>query len=355
MIFLSTSVLAKSKVSIPITNAIDLYTMPIKIGKPGHVHQLAIGTGTSDTFCGATRPYVATSTTIDLHRKFDEEYLYGNATGNWVNDTLTFGNDSSRIVLSDVSIGNVSSFVGFDHFDGMIGLNRVGESKNYKTVWTPMSYMWHRGLLQQNVFSISFKPIPTRTPEKNGVITFGGIDPSRYVGQIYWYPCQSFNAWDWTASISYGTKSLSPAPIMGSFSTAYTLGPALADDLFAKYVAEIPGAVWRAKEFWEKNPQGSVNRYLLKIPKSSISQMKDLCFTTNDRRPWCFTPEAQLIPENQLPDRAYRYSYVSPLGATTKQGATFIMGMKGFERYFSVYDIENYRVSDLYLVKIKIK
>lgn len=105
---------------------------------------------------------------------------------------------------------------------------------------------------------------------------------------------------------------------------ATTLAPSLADDLFDKYVAAIPGAIWSNDDYWNNNADGSVNRHLLKIPKISVNQMKDLCFTADDQRPWCLTPEAQLIPENQLPDDKYRYSYVTPLGSTTAEKSTFI-------------------------------
>lgn len=109
-----------------------------------------------------------------------------------------------------------------------------------------------------------------------------------------------------------------------------TLAPSLADDLFDKYVADIPGAVWRADDYFKNNPIGLVNRHLLKIPKTSISKMKDLCFTAFlDQKPWCFAPEAQLIPEDQLPDDKYRFSYVTPLGATLAEYATFISQFRG--------------------------
>lgn len=337
----------KSKVSLPITNAIQLYGIDVGVGDPPNVHRLAIGLGSSDTFFGAKKPYIPTRSTVDLNRPFHIDYMYGNATGRWVNDTVSFGSGSNQIQMTNIPLGNVSSFIGFADFDGMLALNRVGESAAHpdiETLWTPMSYMWHRNLLKENVFSLSFKPTRTMEPEKNGMITFGGIEPSLFVGKLVWYSCKSYDAWDWTASISYGGKTLYPTPLMGSFDSSYTLGPTLADDLFAEYVAAIPGAVWDTDDFWKNNPNGSVNRHLLKVPKTSLGQMKDLCFTAADKRPWCLTPEAQMIPENLLPDPTYRYSYVSPLGTTVKGGSTFIMGMKGLERFYSVYDMENYRI-----------
>ncbi|KAH9810818.1 aspartic peptidase A1 [Melampsora americana] len=342
----SQGIQAASKVSIPVTNAIHLFTLPLGVGNPPGVHHVGLDTGSHAAYVGAIKPYVKTKTTVDLQVALRVDYAHGYVDGNYLNDTITFQseNGSGRIEMQTI-IGNVSKLVGFDGFDGLIGLNIAPKNEPAYFMNTPLTvFMWQRGLLEKNMFGLSTKPTRSMKPEKNGMITFGGIDTSLFIGQISWYKCNTGSWWDWTATISYGKTALSAGPIQGIFDTGFTLGPALSTDLFNKYVAAIPGAVWDNDDYHKNNPGGYVNRHLLKIPKDSISKMQDLCFTASDKRPWCFTPEAQLIPEGVLSDKTYRYSYITPSNGSDPKVSTFNFGMKGHERYYVVYDAENYRV-----------
>jgi hypothetical protein len=153
--------------------------------------------------------------------------------------------------------------------------------------------------------------------------------------------------------------------------SGYTNTPALPRDLFDKYVLSIPGALW--DDSWlSLNPSGSVSKYMLKIPSSSVAEMEDLCFTAKDVR-WCLCPEAQLVPDGLITDGepGYRYGYVSPIQKRVNQEAQFIckfscliykallkqinnsillpplvaVGMKAMERFYVAFDLANYRVS----------
>lgn len=337
----------QSIVSIPLTNSIDLFTVALGLGEPAGVHRVAIDSGSYVTYAGGITPYVETKTTVDLQVPLRINYGYGYAEGAYVNDTVTLKSLDGNIGIDmkQVVVGKVSKLVGFDGYDGLMGLNYppVNEPAvfmNRPFIW----FMWERKLLKKNMFAVSSKPTRSKEPEENGVLTFGGIDQSRFIGQIYWYKCKTGSWWDWTAKISYGQTALSSGPIQGIFDTGYTLGPALSNKLFDQYVAAIPGAIFSYDDYNKNNPAGFVNRHMLKIPKASISQMQDLCFTASDERPWCFTPEAQLIPEGVLSDDLYRYSYISPSDGSVPDVATFNFGMKGHERYYVVYDTENYRI-----------
>ncbi|EGG09096.1 aspartic peptidase A1 [Melampsora larici-populina 98AG31] len=348
---------ARSKLSIPLTNTIDLYTMPMGVGEPPQFRDLALDTGSFVAWCGAVKPYVVTKSTVDLHINMRINYGVGFVRGSYVNDTITFEseNGNERIEIPQVTIAKAATSVGIDGYDGVIGLNPAPkDDPSVVENRTLMTYMWNSGFLEKNMFSLSFKPTRSMTPEKNGVITFGGIEPSLFIGQLYWYNCQTNGHWwDWTVTISYGKTALSPGPIQGIFDTGFTLAPTLSDDLFSKYVASIPGAIWDHDDFVKNNPEWDVNPHLLKIPKTSISQMNDLCFTASDQRPWCLNPEAQLIPEGVLPDDSYRYSYITPVCEIyhVRRSKTCgliltvnLVGMKGHERYYVVYDSENYRI-----------
>lgn len=66
---------------------------------------------------------------------------------------------------------------------------------------------------------------------------------------------------------------------------------------------------------------------MLRIPRASVAEMEDLCFSSGDRK-WCLVPEAQLVPDGIVPnaDPAYRYGYVSPVQTAdaSQQNSTFV-------------------------------
>jgi len=338
----------KIKTSIPIVNEKHLYTIPVGFGSPPEYHNLGIATGSANTYTGNVVQYKHTESTFDLNQQLFIPYGYGNATGKLVTDTITLGQSESSVKLTNTTVGNVTKLVGFERVDGLLGLGLSSESyprneENIGQLLTPTGLMYDRGMLEKVMFGLSF--MPTRKDrDPNGILTIGGVEPSRFVGDLTWYPCSSYRTWDWSASISYGENELSAKSLSGAFDTSYTNTPALPRDLFDKYVLSIPGALW--DDSWlSLNPSGSVNKYMLKIPSSSVAEMEDLCFTAKDVR-WCLCPEAQLVPDGLITDGepGYRYSYVSPIQTNVKQEAQFILGMKAMERFYVAFDLANYRI-----------
>lgn len=348
--FLAGAELEKKKVktSIGLTNERNLYTVPVGFGSPPQFHKLGVATGSANTYAGNIVKYESTASTLDLHQELFIPYGFGNATGKLLTDTLTLANDAESVSLPNTTVGNVTKLVGFEGFDGLLGLGLSSESyprneENIGQLLTPTGLMYDRGLLEKVMFGISF--MPTREDkDPNGLLTIGGIEPTKFVGDITWYPCTSYHTWDWSASISYGDTDLSGNNIQGAIDTSYTNTPALSRDLFDKYVLSIPGALW--DDSWlASNPAGVVSKYMLKIPSSSVAEMEDLCFTAKDIR-WCLCPEAQLVPDGLITDGepGYRYGYVSPLQTTVNQEAKFIFGMKAMERFYVAFDLANYRI-----------
>lgn len=101
----------KVKISIPIVNALNLYTLTVGIGSPPSPHALGIATGSANTFAGAINPFYPTSSTIDLQRPLLIPYGYGNVTGSLLSDTLTFNGPESTLTLPNVTIANVSKLI----------------------------------------------------------------------------------------------------------------------------------------------------------------------------------------------------------------------------------------------------
>ncbi|KAG0142801.1 hypothetical protein CROQUDRAFT_662053 [Cronartium quercuum f. sp. fusiforme G11] len=337
----------KVKLSVPIVNTLNLYTISIGIGTPPRPHALGIATGSANTFAGALTPFLPSSTTITLQTSFFIPYGYGNATGTLISENITFGANKSSLTLPNVTLGNVSKLIGFDGVDGLLGLGLSSESyprdeENIGQLLTPTGIMYDREVLEQVMFGISF--MPTRSaPDQNGLITFGGVDPSRFVGELVWYPCSSYHTWDWKAKISYGDAPLSDTEVQGNLDTSYTNSPALSQALFDKYVLAIPGALWD-NDWLTLNPAGQVCTYMLRIPRASVAEMEDLCFSSGGHS-WCLPPEAQLVPDGVIANAhpEYRYGYISPL-QSPQQTSMFIFGMKAMERFYTAFDLANYRI-----------
>lgn len=108
--FLASGVIGKpSKFSLPLVNTINLHGIDVGVGDPPNVHRLAIALGTSNTLIGAEVPYVPTKTTVDLKRPFQIDHMYGKASGKWVNDTISLGSGTGKIVLPNIMVGDVTS------------------------------------------------------------------------------------------------------------------------------------------------------------------------------------------------------------------------------------------------------
>jgi len=105
-----------------------------------------------------------------------------------------------QLVITNQSIGDATSSSGFEDVQGILGLGPAGLSKGTllsapdSLIPTVMDNAVSQGLIKHKVFGISFAPstkeddtseppyfavmmIVTKTLE-DGVITFGGIDPS---------------------------------------------------------------------------------------------------------------------------------------------------------------------------------
>ncbi|CAH7676851.1 aspartic peptidase domain-containing protein [Phakopsora pachyrhizi] len=337
----------KLKSSFEISNQQNLYTISVGFGAPPTYHDLGISTGSANTFGGNVKHYQATNSSVDLKKNFFTPYGFGNVSGTLVKDLLTFGSDN-EVRIHEAVIGNTSRAAGFESFDGLLGLGLSAQSyprnkENIGELMTPFGLMYSRDMLEKATFGLSFMPSTSKV-ERNGLITFGGVEQSRFVGEIQWYSCSSYHTWDWTATISYGDQNLSGKSIMGGFDSAYTNTPALPKDIFDKYVLSIPGALW--DDSWlDQNNAGVVGKHMLRIPKSSVAQMEDLCFTSGGTS-WCLVPEAQLVPDGVITDGepGYRYGYVTPIRKQFDQGISFIFGMKAMERFYVAFDLANYRI-----------
>ncbi|KAG8221152.1 acid protease [Butyriboletus roseoflavus] len=317
------------------------YTTRVGIGNPPTYYNLVVDTGSSNTWCGASSPYVRTPTSIDTGEAVNVTYWMGNFSGEEYLDQVTL---APNLVLNNQSIGDALSYHDMQGFDGILGLGPVDLTLNSlspdrnETIPTVMNNLVSQGFIKNQVLGVYFAPA-TNSSDTNGALTYGGADSSLYRGELTYvpmtdtYPASSF--WGINVTLAmYGTDVVIPASTTGVIDTG-TTQLLLADNFFSAYVNAIPGATLDS------------TTGLLEIPTSSIPLMQPLNFTMADR---VFTMDvaAQLFPSNE--DIALggvagkQYGVVGSLGYIGVKGFGFVLGVTFMERYYAVFDADASRV-----------
>ncbi|KAF8621890.1 hypothetical protein AX15_007443 [Amanita polypyramis BW_CC] len=324
----------------PLTNTGVTYTASVGVGLPPTTYELLVDTGSSNTWVGAdkNKPYHQTSTSTPTPNKVSVTYGSGSFSGDEYVDTVTIGD----LVISQ-SIGAAVNSTGFGAgIDGIIGIGPVDLTKGTLspatdvTVPTVTDSAYSQGKIYQNQIGISFEPI-TNAPDQNGEITWGGVDPDKYTGEITWAPITSTSPasqyWGIDQSITYGDSATILDVTAGIVDTGTTL-ILLATDGFQKYQAATGGVVDPATT-------------LLKITPAQYGDLKPLNFQVNGNT-FTLTPNAQIWPRSLNSaiggDPSSIYLVVADLQTRSGAGLDFINGYTFLERFYSVYDTANQRV-----------
>jgi len=193
------------------------------------------------------------------------------------------------------------------------------------------------GLLDNYMLGISFKPT-TSTDDMNGVLTFGGVDESRYTGNLQYVPLTQTEPANMFVGIDqdmmYGKdRQMLLQGSAGIVDTGTTL-LLIASDAFQQYL-ELTGAV-------TDDATG-----LLKIASTDYAKVQSLFFKIG-RETYEFTRNAQTWPralnEAMGGDPDAIYLIVNDVGAPSGSGLDFINGMVWLERFYAVYDVGGGRV-----------
>ncbi|KAA1468101.1 acid protease [Dentipellis sp. KUC8613] len=201
-------------ISIPVENQAVIYTANVGVGSPATTYSLLIDTGSSNTWVGAGKSYVKTSTSKQTSNRVSVTYGSGSFSGTEFTDTVTLG---SGLTISGQSIGVASRSEGFDGFDGILGIGPVdltvgtlspGTSTAIPTV---TDNLFSKGTITSNLVAVSFEP-PTSEADTNGELTFGGTDSSKFTGSITFSPLTSTSPasefWGINQSIKYGSTTI---------------------------------------------------------------------------------------------------------------------------------------------------
>ncbi|KAF9473455.1 aspartic protease [Pholiota conissans] len=337
---------ARAVINEPIDNQAVTYIASVGIGSPPTSYNLLVDIGSSNTWVGAGKAYVKTSTSFQTSANIAVTYGSGSFSGMEFTDTVTL---ASGLVISKQSIGVASSSSGFEGLDGVLGIGpsdlTAGTISTSACTIIPTVFdnLFESGIITQGLMAISFEPATTEDVV-NGEITWGkflystgGVDNSKFTGSLSFIPVTTTlpagEFWGIDQSIRYGASNTILATTSGIYDTGTTL-VLLATNAFNKY----------------KTATGAVldnNTGLLKVTAAQFSNLQSLFFVTTQIT-LELTANAQLWPRSLNADiggvSSAIYLIVNDLGTPSGEGLDFVNGYTFLERFYSVYDTTNFRI-----------
>jgi len=303
---------ASSNVSI--TNTGVAYTANVGIGCPPTQYTITVDSSTAFTSINTYKPTACSQQIIPPPGTAGKAYT----------DTITL---SPSLVATGQDILVPSNPVGID----LLGLGPGNGSL--------VTRLFNQGQIPADNLAYSFAP-SNQTSNINGELTFGGVDPSKFTGNVTFTPAASTlleeGLWGFTQSVHYGSGT----PIMSSTGGIVDTGTTLlylATDAFQKYQAATGAVLDRSTGF-------------LKVTNAQLSAMKSLFFVVEGIA-FEFTANAQLFPRALNTfiggTSTGNYLIISDLGATgiNIPGVGFINGFTWMERFYTVLDNGNERIS----------
>ncbi|EIN04506.1 aspartic proteinase [Punctularia strigosozonata HHB-11173 SS5] len=327
----------RASYSVSVTNEAVTYIASIGVGSPATSYDLIIDTGSSNTWVGAGKSYVKTSTSSSTGKSVSVSYGSGSFSGTEYTDTVTI---SSNLVITKQSIGVASRSSGFSGVDGILGIGPTvlteGTLSGSSTTEIPTvtDNLYSQGTISTAAVGVYFAPT-TVEETTNGELTFGGADTSKYTGTLSYVSLTSTSPakyyWGINQSIKYGSTSIlsSTAGIVDTGTTLIYI----ATDAYNKYKSATGATLDSATG-------------LLRITTSQYNSLSNLVFTIGSKT-YTLTPNAQIWPRSLNSyiggSSSYVYLVVNDIGSNTGSGLDFIDGYTFLERFYTVYDTTNSR------------
>lgn len=238
---------------LPIGTALDAgsYLVNVTVGK-GH-YTLIVDSGSAYTWVGAntSNPYIPGPNSIATGQNVSVPYGSGNFTGFEFIDTIVIGDND--IIIHNQQFGSAVTSFGFEGVDGILGIgpqdrtfNTTGDNP-LTLIPTVSDQMLKQNIISKNVTSVSLSPLTTADFVVDGEVVFGGIDTSKFIGNLTFVPPTEIppasTFWGFEQSLSFGESRipLLPAGTPGIMDTGTTL-ILLAPESFEKY-QQLTGAV----------------------------------------------------------------------------------------------------------------
>ncbi|KAJ7849379.1 family A1 protease [Mycena olivaceomarginata] len=327
---------ARAVISEPVDNQVVTYIASVGVGSPATTYDLIVDTGSSNTWVGATKKYVVTSTSTKTTARVSVSYGSGSFSGTEFTDQVTL---APGLVIPKQSIGVASTSSGFSGTDGILGIGPVdltsGTLSTGQLVPTVTDNLFSQGTITGNVVGISFEPTTTED-DVNGSLAFGGTDSTKFTGSIAFTAVTSTSPaseyWGINQSVTYGSTSIltSTAGIVDTGTTLIYL----ATNGFTKYKSATGGVA-------------DANTGLLRITATQFAALQNLNFVIGGVT-YALTPNAQIWPRSLNTaiggSASSIYLVVADWGSNSGQGLDFINGYAFLERFYSVFDTGNKRI-----------
>jgi len=269
----------------------------------------------------------ASSTYVANGEKFEIQYGTGQLSGFLSTDVVGV----SSLQVKGQTFAEAVSEPGITflaaHFDGILGMGF--QSISVDNVVTVFQNMWSQGLVQQNLFSFWLNTSPSADPN-GGEITFGGIDSSRYTGQITYVPLTNETYWMFIMDdMLLNGKSLGycdHCSAIADSGTSLIAGPKKDMDDLNKQLGAIV------------SPTGTAT-----FPNCSvISTLPPVTFVLNGQN-FVLTAE-QYVLEIVEDGQASCVSGFAGLAFPAGMTPFFILGDKFISNYYAIFDAGNSRV-----------
>ncbi|OCB89084.1 acid protease [Sanghuangporus baumii] len=328
--------------SIDVTDAAVTYTIQVGVGSPATDYTLLIDTGSSNTWVGADKKYVKTSTSKDTGKTVQVSYGSGSFSGEEYTDRVALGDE---LVIEQQGLGVARTAQGFDGVDGILGIGPVdlteGTVKGNQPVPTVTDNLYTQGTIPTESIGISYNPTTGTVSSSNlmnGELTFGGTDSSKLTGEITYVPITSTSPasayWGIDQSITYGNSETSILNTTAGIVDTGTTLLYLATDAFQAYQ--------RATGATLDQTTG-----LLKLSASEYSNLQSLFFQIGGTT-FEMTPNAQIWPRSLNSelggDDDSIYLVAADNGQNSGQGLDFINGFVWLQRFYTIFDTTNSRV-----------
>nr|VWP00069.1 Zn(2)-C6 fungal-type domain-containing protein [Ganoderma boninense] len=327
---------ASKRANLVVSNANTYYAAEVGIGSPATTYTLLVDTGSANTFVGAGKAYVQTSTSQDTGNTVSVSYGSGSFSGEQYTDSVTLGD----ITITNQGISDATQSSGFSGIDGILGVGPAdltqGTVSDGNVVPTVTDNAYSQGLIGAEVLGISFLPASSGS-DVSGTLDFGGADSSKYSGDLNYVsitgtsPASNYVGID--QSITYGQDTEILSTTAGIVDTGTTL-LLLATDAFDAYQQATGGEM-------------DSTTGLLKISSSQYDNLQSLFFTIGSQT-YEFTANAQIWPRSLNSvlggDSNSIYLVASDLGSNSGQGLDFINGYSWIERFYVAYDVTNSQV-----------
>ncbi|EJC99400.1 family A1 protease [Fomitiporia mediterranea MF3/22] len=328
----------KRQSAFPIINEAVTYVATVGVGSPATSYDLLIDTGSSNTWVGAGKRFVETSTSQDTGDLVSVQYGSGFFIGEEFSDTVTL---AEGLVIENQGIGDALISQGFDGVDGILGIGPTdlteGTVDGIDSVPTVTDNLFSQGIIPEKVVGVFFAP--TNSLEiANGELSFGQADASKITSDVVFTPITSTSPasefFGIDQSITYGSDGTVVLPSTAGIVDTGTTLFLLPTDAFNTYTT-LTGATM------------DNNVGLLSLTPENFANLQSLFFNIGGSA-FEFTPNAQLWPRalnTAIGGPANGiFLIVSDLGTNSGEGFDFVNGFAFLERFYSIFDSTNNQV-----------